>query len=132
MGTVARGTFEVTMTPEPPYDTTDGVSLGRVSFEKTFSGELTATGRVQMLAARTAVPTSAAYVALERITGTLAGREGSFTVTHLGRATASARTLDVAIVPDSGTGGLTGIAGTMKIDIVEGKHLYEIEYTFGS
>lgn len=123
------GTFEITAHPEPPYDTVDGVTLGRTSFEKRFSGPLTATSTVHMLAARTPTPGSAGYVALERITGTLDGRAGSFAVVHLGLMARGEPTLTLQIVPDSGTGALAGIAGTMAIRIVDGKHHYSIDWT---
>ncbi len=126
---IAKGSFEVTMHAEPPYDTADGITLARASFDKRFSGPLDASSKVHMLAARTPVETSAAYVALERITGTLDGRKGSFVVVHVGTMARGGRSLRIDIVPDSGTGELAGIAGRMNIELTEGKHLYEIDYT---
>jgi hypothetical protein len=72
---------------------------------------------------------SAGYVAMERVTGTLKGRTGSFVLQHSGTMTRGAPQLSVTVVPDSGTGQLTGLAGTMTIKINEGKHSYEFEYT---
>lgn len=124
-----KGSFEVIMTGEPPYSEVDGITLGRAALEKVFSGPLTATSKAQMLAARTSVPNSAGYVALERIEGTLDGKPGSFVVVHNGLMTRGEASLTINIVPDSGTGELAGIAGRMSIQIVERKHFYELDYT---
>jgi len=126
---IVKGTFEVTMKAEPPYETVEQVALGRASFDKRFSGPLTATGAVQMLAARGPVPSSAGYVALERISGTLEGKAGTFALVHLGLSDRGAQSLTIAIVPDSGTGELRGIRGRMSIEIVEGRHHYSLDYT---
>ena len=127
---IAKGSFEVTMHAEPPYDAIDGVTLGRASFDKRFSGPLEGTGSVQMLAARTPVAGSAGYVAVERIQGALEGRRGTFVVLHTGLMNRGTSSLIVQIVPDSGTGDLRGIAGKMAIEIMDGKHFYELDYTF--
>jgi Protein of unknown function (DUF3224) len=132
MAMIAKGSFEVTMHAEPPYDAADGVTLARASFDKRFAGPLDATSTVQMLAARTPVDDSAGYVALERIQGTLEGRRGAFVVVHTGIMNRGARSLTIAVVPDSGTGELRGIAGTMSVEIVEGRHSYELEYSLAS
>ncbi|MDO9018113.1 MAG: DUF3224 domain-containing protein [Deltaproteobacteria bacterium] len=124
----ANGTFEITMNAEPPYDVVEGVSLGRVSFDKRFSGPLDATSKVDMIGARTPVDGSAGYVAIERVTGTLDGRQGTFVLQHSGVMTRGERTLSVTVVPDSGTGGLKGLSGRMDIQIVEGKHHYVFEF----
>lgn len=125
----AKGTFEIEMSGEPPYDTVEGVSLSRARFDKTFSGPLAATSQVEMLAARTPVEGSAGYVAIERIDGVLEGKRGTFVVMHVGVMNRGERSLEIRIVPDSGTGELAGIAGRMDIQIVAGQHHYEIEYT---
>jgi hypothetical protein len=127
-----KGTFEVTMQAEPPFDVVHGVSLSRASFDKRFGGSLEATSKVQMLAARTPVKDSAGYVALERITGTLEGRTGSFVLVHVGLMNHGERSLKIHIVADSGTEGFSGIQGTMNIDIVDGKHFYELDCEFPS
>jgi hypothetical protein len=129
---IAKGTFEVTMAGEPPYEIVDGVSLSRASFDKKFEGPLDATSNVSMLATRTKVETSAAYVAAERIIGTLDGKPGTFVLLHLGLMTRGTPELTTVIAPDSGTGDLTGIAGRMSIQIIEGQHFYELEYELGS
>jgi len=129
MSTHAQGTFEVKANPQPPYDTADGVSLGRMSIDKQFSGDLEGTSKVEMLAAMTSVQGSAGYVAIERVTGTLAGRAGSFVLQHAGTMTRGEKSLTVNVVPDSGTGALVGLAGQMTIDIVDGKHFYGFDYT---
>ncbi len=122
------GTFEISMKAEPPYDTVDGVNLGRASFDKRFSGPLQATSVVQMLSARTPVENSAGYVAVERIVGMLEGRSGSFVVLQTGLMNRGEQSLTITIVPDSGTGELAGISGKMNIRIVDRQHHYELEY----
>jgi len=126
------GPFSVSTVQDPPYDELEGIALGRATVTKVFDGPLQAKSTVQMLGARTAVPTSAAYVAVERIVGTLAGLEGSFVVTHVGfMSAAKGFSLDITIVPDSGTGALKGISGTMAIVNKDGAHTYTLDYTLG-
>ena len=124
-----KGPFDVKLSPEPPYDTVDGVSLGRITIQKKFHGDLEASGSAQMLSAGTPVQGSAGYVAIERVTGSLKGRTGTFVLQHSGTMDRGKPSLALAIVPDSGTGELKGLAGTMKIDIVDGKHFYTLNYT---
>lgn len=124
---IATGPFDVKMNPEPPYFEGDGVVLARATFDKRFHGALDATSLVQFLSVRAG--TSGAYVALERIEGTLDGRAGSFVVTHTAKASATGRTLAIEIVAGTGTGALAGITGTMRIDIVDKQHSYTVDYT---
>jgi hypothetical protein len=126
----AKGTFEITMTAEPPYDEAEGVTLARAAFDKRFAGALEATGKVHMLGARTPIADSAGYVALERVTGTLDGKRGSFVLQHTGVMTRGKQSLTITVVPDSGTGALVGLSGRMTIQVVEGRHSYEFEYRF--
>jgi Protein of unknown function (DUF3224) len=126
---IGRGSFEIKLDFQPAYDTTDGLTLGRASFTKQLQGDLTGTSAGEMLSTLTAVKGSAGYVAQERITGTLHGRSGSFVVHHVGRMNRGASELTITIIPDSGTGELTGIAGTMTIEIIEKRHFYTITYT---
>jgi hypothetical protein len=129
MSNHASGIFEVEVNAQPPYDTSGGVSLGRMSISKQFRGALEASSTVEMLSAMTGVKGSAGYVAIERVTGTLDGRAGGFVLQHAGTMTRGNAELSVSVVPDSGSGELKGIAGKMKIDIVDGKHLYTFDYT---
>jgi hypothetical protein len=126
---LASGPFDVQRTADPPYHTADGVTLGHMRFAKRFHGPLDATGSVEMIAASTPIKGSAGYVAIEHVTGTLDGRAGSFILQHSGTMDRGAPSLSVRVVPDSGTGALRGLAGTMAIDIVDGKHLYRFDYT---
>ncbi|MBS0450983.1 MAG: DUF3224 domain-containing protein [Proteobacteria bacterium] len=128
MSSIAKGSFAVDMKPLPEPDVADGVTLGRMSLNKRFDGDLAATGQGQMLTAMTAVQGSAGYVAIERVTGTLHGKSGSFVFQHTGTMTRGAQQLSITVVPDSGTGELAGIAGAFRIQIIEGKHFYEFEY----
>ena len=124
----ATGTFAVHIVPATE-DKGDGSTLSRLGIEKTYAGALTATSKGEMLAAGGSVPTSAAYVAVERITGTLDGRAGSFAVVQHGWMQGDKRVMDVMIVPDSGGGALKGLAGTFKIEIKDGQHYYVMDYT---
>jgi Protein of unknown function (DUF3224) len=124
----AEGTFDVKLTPQPE-DKSEGLTLGRMLIDKQFYGDLEAASTGQMLTGMTAVQGSGAYVAIERVTGTLHGRRGSFILHHLGLMVRGAPTLNVTVVPDSGTGELVGIAGTMTIVIANGKHSYDFAYS---
>jgi hypothetical protein len=126
---VAKGSFTVEMKPQGDPITTDGVSTGRMSLDKRFEGDLVAVGQGEMLTALTPVKGSAGYVAIERVTGTLEGRAGSFVFQHSGTMNQGTQQLSIRVVPGSGTGRLVGIDGVFKLSIIEGKHLYEFEYT---
>ena len=122
------GPFDVKVTPSD--DKGDDALLGRLILDKQYHGDLEATAKGQMLTAGTEVKGSAAYVAIERVTGTLKGHAGSFVLQHSGTMTQGAGQLTIAVVPDSGTGELKGIAGKMTIQIApDGKHSYSFEYT---
>ena len=126
----ASGTFEVKLTPQKPDNPeAEGANLGRMSIAKQFSGDLQAASQGEMLAAGTDVKGSAGYVALERVCGTLHGRAGTFVLQHSGTMTRGVPQLSVSVVPDSGTGALTGIAGAMTIRMADRDHFYEFEYT---
>ena len=123
--THARGAFDVKLTPQ----STDPV-LGRMTADKQYHGDLDGTGKGEMLTGMTAEKDSAVYVAVERVTGTLNGRRGSFLLSHIGTMTRGAQDLKITIVPDSGTDQLAGITGKMSITIDKnGKHFYDLEYT---
>jgi hypothetical protein len=126
----AAGPFEVKMTPQAADDYADGATLGRMTLDKQFHGALEATSRGQMLTGMGGVKGSAGYVAIERVTGTLDGRQGSFILQHTGVMDRGAPRLTITVVPDSGTDGLEGLAGTMTIDVAAGgKHTYDFTYT---
>ncbi len=103
--------------------------LARMSIDKQFVGDLAATSKGEMLSAGTSVKGSAGYVAIERVVGTLGGRRGSFVLQHNGVMTRGAPQLTITVVPDSGTGALAGLSGTMAIIIADGKHSYELDYS---
>ncbi len=125
----ASGTFEVKMTPQAPEDKADP-GLTRMSIDKQFHGDLAATSKGYMLAAGNgAKGSSAGYVALERVTGTLDGHSGTFVLQHSGTMTRGTPELSVSVVPDSGTGQLVGLSGKMIINIADGKHSYDFDYT---
>ena len=124
----AAGTFDVTITPQKD----EGVghaTIGRMGIDKQYHGDLVGSGLGQMLAGMGEVKDSGAYVAIERVTGTVHGRTGSFAVHHLGVMDRGAQRLVITVIPDSGTGDLAGITGTMTIEIKGGAHYYTLDYT---
>jgi Protein of unknown function (DUF3224) len=122
----ANGTFQVKLNPQA----SDGdARLGRLSIDKQFQGDLEATSKGEMLTGGTVVKGSAGYVAIELVTGTLHGRSGTFILQHTGTMDRGKPSLSVTVVPDSGTDELTGLTGKMAINIADGKHSYEFEYT---
>jgi Protein of unknown function (DUF3224) len=123
-----KGAFDVKLSPMTFEDAATDSGLGRMSIDKQFHGDLEAHSQGQMLAARTSLKDSAGYVAIERVTGTLQGRKGSFVLQHSGTMNRGVPTLTVTVVPDSGTDQLVGLSGKMNIIIAEGKHSYEFEY----
>lgn len=123
----ATGTFDVQMAPQA-QDATEGSTLARFSLDKQFHGDLEATGKGEMLSARTATE-SAAYVAIERVSGTLHGRSGTFVLVHTGSMNSQSQQLSITVVADSGTEQLAGLAGELAIAIVDGKHTYSFSYS---
>jgi uncharacterized protein DUF3224 len=125
----ASGEFEVKIVPQKDEGIGDP-TIGRMSVTKVYRGDLEGTGLAQMLTGMAAdVKDSGAYVAIERVRGTLHGRKGSFAVHHRGVMTRGAQDLAITVIPDTGTEELAGITGTMTIDIREGKHFYGFDYT---
>jgi len=120
----AKGTFDVRMAPQAD-DTAD---VGRMTLDKTYYGDLEASSIGQMIAVRTPTEGSAGYVAMERVTGTLDSKKGSFALQHFGTMNRGQQHLRIEIVPDSGTEGLTGISGTLDIIIEKGAHSYVLDY----
>jgi hypothetical protein len=137
MTTLASGTFEVKLSPQgqddkSPEKESEGVTLGRMTIDKQLRGDLEGTSEGQMLTAGTPVKDSAGYVAIERVSGTLHGRRGSFVLQHSGTMTRGKPQLTVTVVPDSGTDQLVGLSGKMTIKIADGKHYYDFEYTLSA
>ncbi len=126
----ASGTFEVTIKPLPDDEKVAGLKVGRVSIAKQFTGDLEGTSRGEMMTAETSVPTSGGYAAVEQVSGTLRGRTGTFALVHQGTMQKGGDfNLSIVVVPDSGTGQLTGLAGRMSIIIEGKKHAYDFDYT---
>jgi len=119
----ASGSFEVKLVPQDSDE-----YIGRMSIDKQFRGDLEATSKGEMLSASTEVEGSAGYVAMERVSGTLHGRRGTFVLQHSGTMNRGKPHLTVSVVPDSGAGELVGLTGSMTITIVDGKHSYDFEY----
>ena len=124
----ASGTFEVKLTPQPVDDNGDA-TLGRMTIDKQLHGDLEGSSKGQMLTAGTSVKGSAGYVAIERVTGTMAGRKGSFILQHTATMTRGTPQLSITVVPDSGTDQLAGLSGKLDIQIADGKHSYQFDYT---
>ena len=129
MANRATGTFDVKLSPQAPHHKDEAAPLGRMSLDKQFHGDLDATSKGEMLAAGTEVKGSAGYVAMERVTGKLHGRSGTFVLQHSGTMNRGSPQLSVTVVPDSGTDQLEGLVGKMAIKIEGGKHFYDFEYT---
>ena len=127
MPTRASGLFDVKLTPQSSGDE----SIGRLIIDKKFHGDLEATSKGEMLSAGTETTGSAGYVAVEKVIGTLNGKTGSFILQHSGTMTRGEGRLTVTVVPDSGTGDLAGMTGSMSINITDGKHFYELDYSVG-
>jgi uncharacterized protein DUF3224 len=131
MSNHATGSFEVKMTPQKPDNpVAEAAKFSRMSGEKQFHGDLEGSSQLEMLASSPDAKGSGVYVALERVNGTLKGRSGSFVLHHTGIMNRGVPQLSIEVVPDSGTGELTGIMGKMTINIAAGgKHSYEFEYS---
>src|SRR5688500_2033142 len=122
----ASGAFDVKVARRAR--TAEGAGLGRMSLDKQFRGDLAAASKGEMLTASPPVKGSAVYVAVEQVTGTLHGRSGSFMLHHTGIMSRGTPQLTITVVPDSGTGELEGLTGTMTITIHDGKHTYDFDY----
>jgi hypothetical protein len=129
MGRRATGPFDVKLNPQPTYNTDQTALLGRMSIDKQFRGDLDGTSKGEMLTAGSAIKGSAGYVAIERVNGTLDGKAGGFALQHTGTMDRGMPSLVITVVPDSGVGDLAGIAGTMSITIVDGRHFYVLDYS---
>lgn len=125
----AAGTFDVTITPQASDLAPEGPNLGRMSIDKQYHGDLDAAAKGEMItAAGIAVKESAAYSAVERVSGSLGGKKGGFALQHTGIMTRGTPSLTITVVPDSGTGELTGLTGKMDIIIDGRQHSYVFDY----
>lgn len=124
-----QGPFDVKLSPQAVEDPAEAAFLGRMGFDKQFHGDLRATGKGVMLYAHSPVEGSGAYVAIETVSGTLAGREGGFVFQHNCHMDASGQHQSITVVPDSGTGQLVGLRGSLTIRIVDGAHFYDFDYS---
>jgi Protein of unknown function (DUF3224) len=128
----AVGSFTVQMKPQgsPAEVPAGGTPIGRLSLEKVFSGDMAGTSQGEMLTAVTPTAGSAGYVAIERFTGTVHGRQGSFVMQHSGTMSPrGGQQLSISVVADSGTDALRGIDGRFLLTIDNGQHHYALEYT---
>ncbi len=126
----ATGPFDVELAPQALSAVAENSGLGRVSLDKRFHGALEATSAGEMIAFRSATAGSAGYVAMETVRGTLDGRAGSFVLQHSSTMTRGEPQQSITVVPDSGTGGLAGLAGRMEVVIAPGgAHSYRFDYT---
>ncbi len=126
---IITGKFDLSLTPLETYTTgTDGMQLGRMGIDKTFDGSLSAVSKGEMLNALSPVEGSAGYVAVEQVTGDLEGKKGSFVLQHYGTMSRDGQQLILEVVPNSGSGELEGLTGTMKIRNEDGQHYYDFDY----
>lgn len=123
-----KGTFDVTLVPQDLAFTHERPGLGRLSIDKRFQGELEATSKGEMLSAMSGVKGSAGYVAMERVTGSLQGRKGTFVLQHSATMDRGAQSMSITVVPDSGTDELEGLQGVLVIDIIDKQHYYTFTY----
>lgn len=121
----AKGPFDVTITKQ---DTAPDAAVARNLLYKEFHGDLEAIAHGEMMAAGEPLTNAGVYVAIDRVTGTLGGRSGSFLIAHRGIRNTDGQELSIVIVPGSGTGQLTGITGTVGIEIAGKEHFYSVEY----
>lgn len=126
--TRAAGTFSVERTAHEPLPGAEGVAIARTRIAKTFEGDLAGTSVVEMTGALSSHEGSAAYVAIERVEGKLLGRDGAFVLQHAATMDRGAPSQAITVVPDSGSGGLRGLSGSMRIEIVDGQHRYEFDF----
>jgi hypothetical protein len=122
----AHGTFTVKVQPLTPAP---AEGLSRYSINKQIHGDLEATTVGEMFSGGDPKQGTAGYVAIETVTGTLAGKNGSFALQYFATMDQSGPKMQVIVVPGSGTGKLAGIAGTFTITIENGQHFYEFDYT---
>ena len=125
----AIGTFEVKLLPQPPEDKDQDPSLARMIIDKQFHGDIEGTSKGQMLSAGTPEKGSAGYVAIEKVSGTLHGRRGTFVLQHSATMNRGVPHMSITVVPDSGTGELMGLTGSFSIQVAAGKHSYDLDYT---
>jgi hypothetical protein len=127
--THGSGTFDVKVIPEKTDNQeAESANISRMSLDKQFRGDLEATSKGTMLSAGIDVNGSGGYVAIERVSGMLHGRRGTFVLQHSGTMTRGVPQMSVSVVPDSGTDQLVGLTGKMTIIIADGKHSYEFDY----
>jgi hypothetical protein len=127
---LVTGQFTVALAPLDGYAKgQNGINLGRMSIDKTFTGKLNASSQGEMLSAMTPVQGSAGYVAIEQVIGELEGKKGSFVLQHFGTMDKGQDSLILTVISDSGTDELEGLAGSMKIRIENGVHYYDFQYT---
>jgi hypothetical protein len=124
-----EGIFEVKNAPLGADDALTGTAIGRFALDKQFHGDLEGSSKGEMLGAGNPATGTAGYVAIEQFTGALSGRNGSFAMQHFGTMEENKFDLLVKVVPGSGTGDLTGIAGTMSIAVANGKHSWKFDYS---
>lgn len=128
---IATGTFDVTVEPITPNDEADGITFSHMSLDKSWQGDFTGHSTGEMLTAGRSIDgsMSAGYVAIERMQGSLAGRRGGFVFQHTATMDRGEQSLTITVVPDSGSGGLAGLRGSLAIEIVGEEHRYTFDYT---
>lgn len=125
-----HGLFEVTMKPQTPADGVGDPLIGRMALDKRYHGELEAVSKGEMLASGSqSESSSAGYVAMERVDGTLQGKVGSFVLQHSSTMNRGVPQQGISVVPDTGTDELLGLSGHMTITVTDKKHYYDFDFT---
>jgi hypothetical protein len=120
---IAKGIFEVDLRPQADGD----FPAGRMVIDKTYSGDMTGSGKGQMISKRTESGI-AVYYAIEEFSGTVQGKSGAFTLIHKGHMSAESQSLDIKILEGSGSGELENISGSKAITQDLDGHSYELVY----
>lgn len=124
----AEGHFAIEFAPQPPEAEAGLANIGRMRLDKQYSGAIAGRSHGQMLAFRSATEGSAGYVAIEQVTGSLNGRQGSFVLQHSSLMERGTPRQSITVIPDSGTGQLTGLSGELRIEVSDGQHRYVFDY----
>lgn len=122
----ATGTFEVNIIPQADREIP---MLSRMTIDKIFKGDIEGVTQGQMLSAQTTDPKSAGYVAIERVEGELKGKKGSFILQHSAIMDKGVPSMTIVVVPGSGTNELAGLSGVLSINVTDGKHFYDFNYS---
>ncbi|MFS4459133.1 DUF3224 domain-containing protein [Bdellovibrio sp. HCB2-146] len=124
-----KGKFEIKSSPATTDDNIKKMGGMGMSFDKVFSGSLRANSKVSMFGIMNKELGSGGYIAFELVEGEIEDKKGTFVLQHSCFMSKGKQEQSIQVVPDTGTGGLSGLAGSMKIEIIDGQHFYHFEYS---